>query len=55
MYLRNYPLRKTWLNKCLKSPVSDNPLTGNLVNEAKHCFHLNHSSFTIFIDHCEGS
>ena len=25
MYLRNYGLRKTWLDKCLKSPVSENP------------------------------
>ena len=23
MYFRNYGLRKTWLDKCLKSPVTE--------------------------------
>ena len=32
MYLRNYGLRKTYLDKCLKSPVSDYTLTINVVN-----------------------
>ena len=27
----------------------------NMVNEPKHCWNLNESTFTIFIDHCEGS
>ena len=55
MYLRNYKLGKTWLDKCLKSPVSEHPLTGNAVNGPKHLFSLNYSTFTIFIDHCEGN
>ena len=55
MYLRNYGLRKTYLDKCLKSPVSDYILTINVVNGPKHCFTLNDSTFTIFIDHCEGN
>ena len=26
-----------WLDKCLKSPVSENPSTSNMVNVPKHC------------------
>ena len=52
---RNYGVRKTYLDKCLKSPVSDYTLTINVVNGPKHCFTLNESTFTIFIDHCEGN
>ena len=28
---------KTWTDKCLKSPVSEDPLTSNMVNLPKHC------------------
>ena len=35
MYFRNYGLRKTQLHKRLKSPVLDDPLTGNVVNGQK--------------------
>ena len=28
---------KMWLDKCLKSPVSEDPLTSNMVNRSKHC------------------
>ena len=28
---------KTWLDKCLKSPVSENLSRSNMVNTAKHC------------------
>ena len=31
MYIRNYGLRNTWRNKCLKIPLSDNPSTSNMV------------------------
>ena len=55
MYLRKYRLRKTWLDECLKSSVSEDPSTGNMVNGPKHCFSLNKSVFIIFIDHCEGN
>ena len=37
MYLLFYGLRNTWLDECLKSPVSDNPLTNNMVKGPKHC------------------
>ena len=55
MYLQNYGLRMTWLDKCLKSLVSEDHLTGNVVNGSKHCFNLNCRTFAIFIDHCEGN
>ena len=38
MYFRKYGSRKTWLNKCLKSPVSDDRSTFNMVNGPKHLF-----------------
>ena len=38
MYFRKYGSRKTWLNKCLKSPVSDDRSTFNMVNWPKHLF-----------------
>ena len=53
MYFRNYGLRNTWLDKCLKSPVSGDHLTGQVGNRPKQCFNLNDSTFTKFIDHCQ--
>ena len=41
---RNYALRKTWSNICPKSPVSKDPLTGNMVNGFKHCCDLDNST-----------
>ena len=55
MYFRNYGPQKTWLDKCLKRPVWEDPSTGNMVNGLKHWFNLNGSTFTIFVDHCEGN
>ena len=46
-------LLKTWLDKCLKNPVSDDPLKCNMVNGPKHCWNLNGSTFTRFIGQCE--
>ena len=54
MYFRNYGLPKTWLDQCLKSPISEDPSKSNMVNAPKHCSNLKDTSFTIFIDHCEG-
>ena len=28
---------KTWLDQCLKSPISEDPLKSNMVNALKHC------------------
>ena len=47
-------LQKTWLDQCLKSLVSDDPSKSNLGNALKICSNLKDTSFTIFIDHCEG-
>ena len=53
MYFRNYGLPKTWLDQCLKDPVSEYPSKKNMANAPKHCSHLNASPFTTFIDHWE--
>ena len=37
MYLGSYALRKQWLDKCLKSPVSEDPSKKNRINGSKHC------------------
>ena len=55
MYLPNYELQKMWLAKCLKSAVWEDPSTGNMVKRPKGYFSLNDSTFTIFIDQCEGN
>ena len=47
--------RKTWLDICPKSPVSKDPLTGNMVNWFRHCFDVENSTATIFTDHLEGN
>ena len=44
MYFRNYVLPKTWLDQCLKSPVSDDPSKSNIVNALKHCSNLKDTS-----------
>ena len=41
MYFRNYWLRKTWLDECLKSFVSEDPLKDNMATGSKHCWNLN--------------
>ena len=55
MYFQHYGLRKTWLDKCLKSLVSEDPLTRNVVKGPIHCFILNDTTFTIFTDDYEGN
>ena len=55
MYFRNYRLPKTWLDQCLKSPVAEDPTKTNMVNAPKHCSNLRETSFTIFINHREGT
>ena len=53
MYFCIYGLRKTWFDKYLKSLLSGNPSTSNMVNGPKHRWNLNGSTFTIFTDPCE--
>ena len=52
MYFRNYRLRKKWLGKCIKTPVSEGLSTSNMVNGPKHIGNMDARIFTIFIDHC---
>ena len=49
----NHGLRKRWLDKCLKNPVSEDPFTANIASGPKHSCNLDDGTFTIFIDHCE--
>ena len=44
MYFRNYGLPKTWLDQCLKSPVSEGPTKSSMVNTPKHCLNLKDAS-----------
>ena len=44
MYFRYYRLPKTWLDQCLKSPLSEDPKKSNMVNAPKHCPHLKDTS-----------
>ena len=46
---------KAWLDKCLKSPTSEDYSTTNMVNVPKHCCSLHHNTFIIFINHCQGN
>ena len=55
MYIRNYGLRKTWLDQCVKSFVSEDLSKSNMVNAPKYCSNLKDRSFTIFIDHWQGN
>ena len=36
-----------WLDKCLKSPVLEDPSKSNMVNGPKHCSNLHDSTFII--------
>ena len=47
--------RKTFLDKCLKSRISEDLSKSNIVNGSRQCSNLNHSTFDIFIDHFEGN
>ena len=55
MYFRNYGPRKPWLDKCLKSPVSEGSSKSNILNRLQRCVNVNHSTFSILIDQCEGN
>ena len=55
MYFWTYGLSKTFLDKCLKTSVSEDPSTSDIINGLKHCWKFNESTFTILIDPCEGN
>ena len=49
MYFPKYRLQKTWLDKCLKSRVSEESWTENMENWSKQCSNVNDSTFTKFV------
>ena len=64
MCFKNYGLQKVWLDKCLKSPVSEhlstvnmlkrlNSSRVNMLKRPKHCMNLHESSFIIIFHHSE--
>ena len=53
MYFGKSRLRKTWLDKCLKSGVLEDPSTNNMANALKHCCNVNGSTFKKFIKYFE--
>ena len=55
MYFWNYRPQKTWLDQCLKSCVSQDTSINNIVNGSKNFCNMTDSTFTIFINHCEGN
>ena len=55
MYFLTYRFRKTLLDKCLKSPVLEDPSKSNVEDGPKHCWNFNDNSFTIYFDNCEGN
>ena len=44
MYFPNYRLPKTWLDQCLRSPLSEDPTKSNMVKAPKHCSNLKDTS-----------
>ena len=55
IYFWTYGIQKAWLDKCLESPVSEEPSINNMVNGPKPCWNLSERNFAIFIDPCEGN
>ena len=53
MCFRNYGLPKTWLDQCVKIPVSEDPSKTHMVNAPKRSSNLIDSAFTIFPDYWE--
>ena len=55
MHFQNYELRKTRLDKSLKSLVWEELSTCNMKNGQKHWFNINGRTFALFIDFSEGN
>ena len=53
MFLKNFGLRQTFLDKFLKSPVSEHRSTVNMLNGRKHFWNLPHRSFIRFSHHAD--
>ena len=44
---------ESWLDKRLKSPVSEDYSTSNMVKVPKHCWNLHHRPFIKFVERCQ--
>ena len=55
VYFRNYGLAKTWLDKCLKGPVSEHRSTVNMLKGSIHCWNLHDIAFIRSAHHSERS
>ena len=55
MYFLIYGLRNTWLDKCQKCPVSEDPSISKMVNWLKHCSKLKDSTVNTLIHPSEGN
>ena len=44
---------RTLLDKCVKSPLLENPSTSNTAERPENLWNLHQSTFFIFIDHCQ--
>ena len=53
MYFPKYRRRKTCLDKCLKSRVSEDRYTENMENRSKQYSNLSGRTFLKLIKHCE--
>ena len=53
MYVWREGLRKTWLDKCLKTQASQDLSTSNMVNGPKNCSNLHDINFIIINNYCE--
>ena len=52
LFLKLWTL-KTWLDKWLKNPIPEDPLTNNIVNLPKYCSNLHHKILIFFNGHCQ--
>ena len=48
MYFRNYRLGKTWINKCVKTLLSEHALTAKRLWGPKHFGDLHENTFITF-------
>ena len=55
MYSPYYGLRKRWIKKPLKNPLSEDRSRSNKLRGTKHFANLNGTIFTILIGHCKGN
>ena len=55
IYFPNNRLRKTGLDKCLKSLVSGHPLTVNMSKSRKQCWSLLNSTFIVLFHSSKGN